>query len=287
MPTITDKEFRLFQELIRRESGIELGSHKRALLVGRLARVLRECGLASFSAYYERVVRGGEEEMIRLLDRICTNETHFFREPEHFRFLHQHVFDEIEEQAAAGRRRKSIRIWSAACSTGEEPYSLAMALLTRFPRGSGWDLEIAATDLSTTVLERATAATWPIQKSTEIEPSYLRRFMLRGTGSQNGKMRACAELRSLVRFSRLNLNDESYDLPGLFDAIFCRNVLIYFNAEVKARVVKRLSTKLVPRGYLFLGHAETLSGLAEDAKCMIPNVYRFNPPGSPRPSEVW
>ena len=274
MPTLSDQEFHLFQALIQREAGIHLGEHKRPLVVGRLSRRLRELELTSFRTYYDRVVEGGDDELKSLLDCICTNETHFFREPEHFTFLEERALGEFEALAASGRIPKRLRIWSAACSTGEEPYTLAMILRARFPKESGWDIEIVASDLSTRVLERAEEALWPIQKTTEIPYDYLRRFMLRGTGSQVGKMKAGGEIRSLVRFCRVNLNDETYPVPGTFDLIFCRNVLIYFDTEAKTKVVKRLLQKLNPHGYFFLGHAETLAGLADNVQSVIPNVYR-------------
>ncbi len=278
-PPLSDHEFRLFQAFVLREAGIHLGDHKRALLVGRLARRVRALGLDSFGAYYQHVIGNGGEATT-LLDCIATNETHFFREPEHFDFLTERALAEFEALASKGSIPRRLRVWSAACSTGEEPYSLAMTLRARFPKESGWSLEIVATDLSTRVLEQARAATWPITKATEIPYDYLRRFMLRGTGSQNGKMKATAELGALIHFSRMNLNDESYPVQGSFDLIFCRNVLIYFDAQAKAKVVDRLLRRLNPHGYFFLGHAETLTGLTDGVQSMVPNVYRLKAPRS-------
>ncbi len=274
---ITEREFTLFQALIYREAGIFLGPAKKALLMGRLTRRLRELGLNSFGAYYHRVVEGDRagiaEEKVCLLDCICTNETHFFREPRQFEFLEQQVFPEWKARAASGLRARRIRVWSAACSTGEEPCSLAMTLLAQFPPVTGWEIEILATDLSTRALERARAAIWPLEKAREIPPRYLKSFMLRGTRSQEGKVKAGPEIRSIVRFERLNLNEEVYPVVGLFDLIFCRNVLIYFNAESKARAIHRLLNHLAPTGHLFLGHAESLNGLTDRVQSAIPTVY--------------
>jgi chemotaxis protein methyltransferase CheR len=271
---ITEKEFALFQTLIQEEAGIRLSEAKKALLVGRLSRRLRELGLSSFSAYYRRVVKeGDEEERVRMLDCICTNETHFFREPQHFAFLEQEVFPEWISRGESGSRARRVRVWSAGCSTGEEPYSLAMILWEHFPPSAGWDVEILATDLSTRVLEKAKEAIWRMNKSEEIPSPYLKKFMLRGIRSQEGKMKAGSEIRSLVRFQRLNLNDGVYSFTGSFDLIFCRNVLIYFAAESKARVVQRLLDRMEPNGYLFLGHAEGLTLMAGRAKSVIPTVY--------------
>lgn len=272
---VTEKEFRQFQELIHREAGIYLSTAKKALLVGRLTRRLRELSLSSFGEYYELVSSGNETERTELLDRISTNETHFFREPHQFNFLENHVVPEWMSRADAGRMPKRVRIWSAGCSTGEEPYSLAMLLLHRLPPARGWRLEIVATDLSTRVLEKASSGIWPLAKSEEIPDRYLKQFMLKGVRSQEGKMRAGPEIRSVIRFHHLNLWNASYAIAGPFDAIFCRNVLIYFKDHTRITVVDRLLNLLTPQGYLFLGHAETVSGQTTRVRSVVPAVYTF------------
>jgi chemotaxis protein methyltransferase CheR len=166
-----------------------------------------------------------------------------------------------------------VRAWSAACSTGEEPYSLAMSLLARFPPETGWQVEVAATDLSTKVLRAAQAALWPIEKADDIPMRHRKAFMLKGTGTQAGKMKAGPEIRNLVSFDRLNLNDDIYPVHGPFDFIFCRNVLIYFDLPSKTRVVTRLLDHLAPGGYLFLGFAETATGINDQLVSVGPNVY--------------
>jgi chemotaxis protein methyltransferase CheR len=267
-----DREFARFQALIHRESGIWLSPAKRALLVGRLSRRLRELGVASTRKYYD-LVAADPAERVRMLDCVTTNETHFFREPRHFDFLAERVYPRWRAEALAGTRPRSIRVWSAACSTGEEPYSLAMSLLRAFPPGSGFEIEILATDLSTRALERARAATWPVEKAAEIPAPDLKAFMLRGTGSQTGRMRAGPELCGLVRFARLNLNDGAWPGLGTFDLVFCRNVLIYFSPATKTQVVGRLLRHLGPAGLLFLGHAESLSGMGHAVRSVLPTVY--------------
>jgi chemotaxis protein methyltransferase CheR len=273
---VSDRDFARFQRLINDEAGIWLAPVKKALLVGRLARRLRELGIASYGEYFEIVV-ANETERVRMLDAICTNETHFFREPRHFEYLCDNVFPAWREEADAGRRPRRLRVWSAACSTGEEPYTIAMTLLSAF---QGWDLEVLATDLSTKVLARAQAAIWSLEKSREIPEPYLKAYMLKGFGSQEGLMKAGPEIRELVRFSRLNL---THDQPGLgqFDVVFCRNVLIYFDKETKGKVVNRLLDRLHPDGYLFLGHAESLGGFTTRAKSVLPTVYTLAQ--TPRP----
>ncbi|GEJ58401.1 CheR family methyltransferase [Anaeromyxobacter diazotrophicus] len=269
---IAARDFAKFQALIHREAGIWLAPEKQMLLVGRLGRRVRELGLGSFDAYYQRV-EADPDERVRMLDHITTNETHFFREPRHFELLEEQVFPRWIAEAARGARPRRARVWSAACSTGEEPYSLAMALLRAFPPGSGWELEILATDLSTRVLERARAAVWPLEKSREIPVDHLKAYMWKGTGTQEGLMKAGPELRALVRFARLNLVDEVDASTGRFDLIFCRNVLIYFDAPTKQRVVARLLRHLATDGQLFLGHAESLSGMGLPVRSEVPTVY--------------
>jgi chemotaxis protein methyltransferase CheR len=271
--SITDREFGLFQALIQREAGIHLSPAKKALVVGRLGKRLRALGMPTFEAYYVHLLQGDADERVRMLDAICTNETHFFREPRHFELLEREVLPAWAREAEAGRRPRRVRAWSAGCSTGEEPYSLAMVLRRFFPFSSGWEIEVLATDLSTRVLSAARSAIWPLEKAREIPPRYLRAFMLQGTRSQHGLMKAGPEIRSLVRFERLNLNLDAYPVPGGFDLVFCRNVLIYFNREAKAQAVARLVGHIADEGFLFVGHAETLSGIVEGVRSVGPNVY--------------
>ena len=271
-PIVGDREFARFQALIHREAGIWLVPEKRSLLVGRLSRRVRELGLPSLAAYCDRV-EVDRTELVHMLDRITTNETHFFREPHHFEFLDREVLPRWRAEAEAGRRPRRIRAWSAACSTGEEPFSLAMSLLRAFPDSAGWELEILASDLSTRVLAEAERAVWPLEKAKEIPPSDLKAFMLRGVGSQQGLMKAGPAVQALVRFERVNLIDAAYPSIGQYDLVFCRNVLIYFDAPTKERVVGRLLSHLAADGFLFLGHAESLSGTALPARCVRPTVY--------------
>lgn len=269
---VTDREFALFQKLIYSKAGIHLGPAKKALLEARLTRRLRELGLHTFEAYYRQAV-DDSEELVVLLNRISTNETHFFREPKQFEFIEQQIVPVWQAKGQAANGSRHIRIWSAACSTGEEPYSIAMMLLDHFPLGSGWDFEIFATDISTRVLGAAAEAVWPIAKTSEIPQAYLKKFMLKGSGEQSGKMKAGAELRAAIRFERLNLNDDRYNVAGPFDLIFCRNVLIYFDAQSRARVIERLVDQLAPDGFLFIGHAESLTNVTDRVRYVLPTIY--------------
>jgi len=272
IPDLAVEEFQLFQALVLRESGIHLGEKNRAMLVSRLWKRLRALELNSFSAYYRRV-KADPDEMVLMLDCICTNETHFFREPAAFECLRNSVFPEWVADADAGKRGKTIRVWSAACSTGEEAYSLAMTLLTHFPPSAGWKIEVVGTDLSTKVLARASAAIWPVERISGVPVEYQRNFLLKGFGPEKGKIKAVEELRKVVRFQRLNLTQEPLPVTGPFDLIFCRNVLIYFQWETKIKVVDRLGKHLTHSGYLFLGHAESLHGVADKLQFVAPKVF--------------
>jgi chemotaxis protein methyltransferase CheR len=268
---VSDADFACFQRLVNQEAGIWLSPVKKALLVGRLSRRLRELGVGSWRRYFD-LVCGDAAERIRMIDAIATNETHFFREPRHWEFLAERLFPDWRAEAEQGRRPRQVRVWSAASSTGEEPYTIAMMLRAAFP--AGWTLEVLASDVSTRVLARAERAVWPIEKAGEIPEAYLKAYMLRGHGDQAGLMRAGPEIRALCTFTRVNLAEASYPVVGTFDLVFCRNVLIYFDRKTKDRVIGRLIERLGPGGHLFLGHAETLSGFTDRAVPVSPTVYR-------------
>ncbi|MFP5247792.1 MAG: CheR family methyltransferase [Thermoanaerobaculia bacterium] len=269
---ITHREFALFQRLIHRQTGIFLPETKKALVVARLSKRLRMLNLHSFGAYFELVERDRAEHTL-MLDSICTNETRFFREPRQFDFLETSVLPEWRRRGEQGLMPKRIRAWSAACSTGEEPYSLAMLLRTHFPLDAGWNVEILASDISTKVLAAAREAVWPIERANDIPVDYRRAYMLRGVRAEEGKMRAQPNIRSMIEFRRINLNDERYAVEGPFDLIFCRNVLIYFNRDTKAAVIDRLARHLSPAGLLFLGHSETLHSAAHALRHVGPTTY--------------
>jgi len=274
-PHLSDQEFLLLRALIYREAGIHLTSAKKALVIARLSRRLRALGLRSFGAYHE-LVSGpeGSAERVQMLDAISTNETSFFRERKHFDFLERQLLPRWREEAAATRRPRCVRAWSAGCSSGEEPYSLAMVLLKHLPPCEGWHIDILATDLSTRVLERARAGCWPIAKAEAIPGEYRRAFMLRGVREREGTMKVGPELRAVVRFAQLNLRADRYPAPRNCDLVFCRNVLIYFDQATRAHITSRLLEHLLPGGYLFLGHAETLHTIgANDLVTVMPTVF--------------
>jgi chemotaxis protein methyltransferase CheR len=271
---IAAREFRRFQGWILAETGIHLAETKQALLVGRLWKRVKELGLPDYAAYLDLVEQGGDgEERVRLINAICTHETQFFREPRQFEHLEQVIVPRWRRLADEGRRSKTVRVWSAACSSGEEPYSVAMSLLTHLPASEGWKIEIIATDLSTHILDRARTGIYPMSRAETIPHSYLKRFMLKGRGEQAGKFAVGSELRDTVSFRQVNLHEGPFAQFGTFDLILCRNVLIYFTAEGRGKVLGALTAQLAPGGHLYLGHAETLNGVTHSLRTVVPTVY--------------
>lgn len=282
-PVLTDEAFRVLRDLIERNSGINLSEAKRPLVVGRLGARLKVLGIATFEEY-ARLVVNDDEEFTVMLDRITTNETHFFREPRHFDYLTTHLIPSWRAMARARTRERRVRVWSAACSTGEEPFSLAMALLDGLPPSDGWAIEVEASDISTRVLDKAKGAVWPIERASEIPPETLRRHMLRGVDAHQGTMKATEELRRLIRFRRINLAGDTLPIEGPFDAIFCRNVLMYFGREARARTVGRLVDRLGKDGVLFVGHAESIAGMTPRLRMLAPTIYGRPETTAPRAS---
>jgi chemotaxis protein methyltransferase CheR len=270
---ISISEFSCYQALIERETGIHLSAAKRPLLVGRLSGRLRELGLSSFAAYRQRAMED-QTELQRLIDRISTNETRFFRESTHYEWIETQLVREI---VTSGRSTRRVRAWSAGCSTGDEAYSIAMTLRGALPADDGWEVEVVGTDISSRVLACAEAAMWPIEKCHQIPDRHLKRFMLRGTGDKADLMKAGPELRELVRFQRLNLTVPPYAVGGGFDLIFCCNVLIYFDPKARLEVLRRLVSHLAPGGALFLGRAESAMGTSDLLTTVMSSLYRRRP----------
>jgi chemotaxis protein methyltransferase CheR len=266
--------FQKFQKLIYAETGIWLGSSKTALLCGRLFRRLRALGIDSLAKYYECVAQTDQiEERAQMIDAITTNETRFFREPRQFEFMVQKVFPRWRADAERGSRPKRLRIWSAGCSSGEEPYTAAMLLEKYLPAEQGWDIRLLATDISNRVLDKARKGIYPMARSAELPRDLLHSFMLRGTAEREGEMKVKVEIQQMVDFRRLNLDQECELVDGPFDAIFCRNVLIYFDAASKHRVVANLCRHLINNGLLFVGHAENLNSMFSQLKSLEPTIY--------------
>jgi chemotaxis protein methyltransferase CheR len=264
MTAISDAEFTQFQHFIYQHAGINLASSKKGMVVGRLAKRLAHCGVETYAEYF-RLLNGRDAglELQTAIDLLTTNETYFFREPKHFEFLKKQI-------RSAPAKSHPLRIWSAAGSTGEEAYSIAMLLEDLLPGGS-W--EVLASDISTRVLERARRGHYSTARTENIPTGYLRRFCLKGHGEAAGTLLITRALRSKVRFIHVNL---TAPLPqiGAFDVVFLRNVLIYFDIETKRKVVERVVATLRPGGWLLIGHSETLGGVSEAVEAQAPSIYR-------------
>lgn len=261
---ITDTEFTQFQRFILDEAGITLSPAKKALVMGRLGKRLAQHGLDNFGQYFQLLSSGKHPgEVQTAVDLLTTNETYFFREIKHFDFLRQ--------QALAARGRgQPYRVWSAASSSGEEAYSIAMVLADCLP-STPW--EVLGTDISTRVLHGAAQALYPMERARHIPPDYLRRFCLKGTGEHEGRLLIERSLRGRVAFRHLNLNAPLPDL-GRFDMIFLRNVMIYFNDETKRQVVARVLSALGPGGYFCVGHSESLNNISQAVRSVAPSIYQ-------------
>ncbi|HSI96473.1 MAG: protein-glutamate O-methyltransferase CheR [Methylophilaceae bacterium] len=261
---ITDQEFGQFRDLIFRIAGISMSPAKKTLVAGRLSKRLKFHSLASYKDYYSLLTRKGNEGELQIaIDLLTTNETHFFRESKHFDFMRDRIL-------AGHPKGRPLRVWSAASSTGEEPYSIAMQLADLLGE-SPW--EIVASDLSTQVLEKARRGLYSMQCAEDIPRHYLTRFCLKGIGSQQGNFMISRELRSRVRFTQVNLNAALPDM-GEFEVIFLRNVMIYFDNNTKREVVHRMLPLLKPGGHLLIGHSESLNGVTDAYKLVMPSVYR-------------
>ncbi len=261
---ITDQEFHQFQKLIHRIAGINLSPAKKALVSGRLSRRLRVRDLNSYGEYYRLLASGKEpEEMQIAVDLLTTNETQFFREPKHFDFLRQEVLTTAKPGC-------TYRVWSAACSSGEEPYSIAMVLADCLGEGP-W--EVIASDISTRALEKARLRHYSLERATKIPRNYLTSYCLRGIGRQQGTILVDRALRSRVQFMQVNLNAPLPRL-GEFDIIFLRNVMIYFGMETKQVVVSRMLPLLKPKGCFVVGHSESLNGVVDGLSLVTPSIYR-------------
>jgi chemotaxis protein methyltransferase CheR len=261
---ISDSEFAQFQRFIYDSAGIALTGAKRALVCGRLAKRLHACQLKSYGEYLD-FLKSGESpaELQTAIDLLTTNETYFFREPKHFQFLKEMV-------RARRPGGASFRVWSAAGSTGQEAYSIAMVLEDCLGDGA-W--EVLGSDISTRVLARAQTGHYSLDRLSNFPRGYLQRYCLKGTGPQEGTLLVERRLRARVRFLQVNLNARLPRL-GHFDVIFLRNVLIYFNMETKRSVVARVLDTLKPGGWLFIGHSESLVDISDGVEMTAPAIYR-------------
>lgn len=250
---MADEDFKCLATMAYDISGIVLGDHKKELVYSRISRRVRKLNLQNFSQYCQYLENNQDTETTDFLNAITTNLTSFFRESHHFEFLAKEVIPEWKKE-----KRKAIRIWSSACSTGPEPYSIAITL-DKNMAVKDYDLKILATDLDSDVLAKARLGEYPVADIEQLPKNYLSNF-LRKKGSDVGQVKE--NIRSMVQFNRLNLLGP-WPMKNKFDVIFCRNVVIYFNKETQIELFDRLADSLVDGGYLFIGHSETLHGMSE------------------------
>lgn len=275
LANMSDREFKRFSEFVYAECGIKLPLGKKLMLTSRLNKRLRALNVTSFDQYYDYVLspKGRPEELTQMIDVVTTNKTEFFREAAHFDLLADQVLPALVRSDRAGNRSK-LHVWSAGCSSGEEPYTLAM-VLSEFFKGNMKDkFSILATDISTQVLANAKQA---IYRENVIEPvphMLKRKYLMRGKGSKAGSYRIVPELCNCVTFRRLNFMDRDFGIKTPVDIIFCRNVIIYFDRQTQIELFNKFYTQLVPGGYLFIGHSETLHGISNQFQTVAPTVYR-------------
>jgi len=267
-----NKIFERFSEFIKAELGIKMPASKKTLLEARLQKRLRELGIATHEEYCEYLFspRGMDEELVNLVDVVTTNTTDFFREPKHFEQLTGVVLPALTARGVAAR---GVHVWSAGCSSGEEPYTLAMVLSEYGRLNGGLNFNILATDISTQVLRMAVRATYPESKIGHIPPDYCKRYLLRSKDRTRGLVRIGPEARGHVRFRRLNFMEE-FSFDGQLDIIFCRNVVIYFDRQTQEMLFSRFCRKLAVGGYLFIGHSESLAGMDLPLEPVAPTVYK-------------
>ena len=261
---ITDQEFALFQKLIYKIAGISLSDAKKVLLVGRLGKRLKHHSFVNFTQYYRYLSTGTDtQELQTMVDLLTTNETYFFREPQHFDFLR-------DTALKAPRSGSTFRIWSGASSSGEEGYSMAMTLAEHL-KDAPW--EVFGSDISTIVLAKARAGLYSLERTDGIPPAYMKKYCMKGVRSQEGKFLISPELRQHATFQQVNLTQPIKGV-GDFDVIFLRNVMIYFDPETKRKVVENMLPFLKPNGYFIVGHSESLNGITNLVKAVRPTIYQ-------------
>lgn len=267
-------EFQQFSSFIYDHVGIQLPPAKKTMLESRLQKRLKSLGIRSFAEYGDFVFseEGQEMELVHLIDVVTTNKTDFFREPGHFKFLTQVVLPALMKKRDITPSHP-VRFWSAGCSSGEEPYTLAMVLAEYTAEHRDFYFSILASDISTRILETARKAIYPEERTDDIAMNIKKKYLLRSKDRNCSLVRICPELRAKVNFRRINFMDADFGVREKMDIIFCRNVVIYFDKSTQQDLMQKFHRQLRPGGYLFLGHSETLNGIDVDFKSVGPTVY--------------
>lgn len=268
---LSEKDFDRLSKFIYSVAGIKLPPAKRIMLQSRLQKRLRELDITDFTTYADYVLsaQGQQDELVHMLDVVSTNKTDFFREPVHFEFLRT----EVLPQFCDGQGLRTLKIWSAGCSSGEEPYTIAMVVSEFLADKPGLDFNILGTDISTKMLASATNAVYKEERVENIPLETKKKYFLRSKDRTHPTVRIIPALRNKVRFQRLNFMDENYRVSDTFDVIFCRNVLIYFDRPTQESVIRKLCQKLKPGGYFFLGHSESVMNMDLPLRQIRPTIF--------------
>ncbi|MGM0542026.1 MAG: CheR family methyltransferase [Pseudomonadota bacterium] len=266
----TEQDFKRVQKIVYDFAGIDLNQSKINLVYNRLAKRIRFLTLTSFGQYLDYVEAQGESEFIQLINSVTTNLTFFFRENHHFEYLAEQVIPSLLISNAASRK---IRIWSAGCSTGEEPYSLAIMLKEKVP--SDWDAQVIATDLDSSVVQTGLNGVYTIDRLKGVSDARQKRWFLKGSGSKDGYVKVKPELQEIIKFDQLNLMSE-WPIKDSIDVIFCRNVVIYFDKPTQSKLFDRYADRLPIGGHLFIGHSESLYKVCNRFELLGQTIYKKN-----------
>lgn len=265
----SDKDFSYIKNLVAERTGIVLTDIKRDMVYSRVARRIRALKINDFAEYCDVLKSGHHEEMVEFINAITTNLTSFFREPHHFVYMTKTLLPEIR----ANKKDRTIRVWSAGCSSGEEPYSIAMTLRDFFPADSDWDIKILATDLDSHMVDKAEKGVYKEGSITGVDERQIKKWMKKGSGKMAGSVKICNEIQSLITFKQLNLMHD-WPLKGPFDFMFCRNVVIYFSKDTQKELFDRYANLLVPNAGLFIGHSESLFKVTDRFQSLGKTIYK-------------
>ena len=270
---ISNAQFTRLRSLIYNQAGIHLNDDKKTMLELRIRRRLRSLHLNSYAQYCEYLFNDENqaEEIIHLIDVVTTNKTDFFREPEHFDYLTQKA---VPDLVSRNEDNHPLLVWSAGCSSGEEPYTLAIVLSEYREVHGGFRFRVLGTDISTTILEKASKGVFNGDLAQPVAEGLRRKYFMRSRNRESNLLRVVPDLRQLVEFRRLNFMDADFGMPQKADVIFCRNVIIYFDRPTQERILQKLAAQLVSGGYLFVGHSESLHDMDVPLTSMAPALYR-------------
>lgn len=271
---LTDSEFNELVRIIYDKTRIQMSEHKRALVTSRISKRIRALNMSSFKEYIDYLKGAPDEEVTNFINAVTTNKTDFFRENKHFEYMKTTFLPNWEKSYKEGKVN-NLRIWSAACSTGEEPYTIAMTLHDYFgERFNHYDIKILASDIDTNVLSHACAGIYKEETVETIQTNTLKKYFLKGTGNNSGLYKVKNILQKCISFRQLNFKDEDFDIHTKFDLIFCRNVIIYFDKEFQKELFNKFYRYMKEDSYVFIGHSETLFGISDLFKYISSNIYK-------------